>query len=445
MNMETELTKISDYKEWCRSSFKEFEKSLNGNLKNPLHVLRKEAISYLSDVSFPTTKDENWKYTNISPVISYPFKLYGNTELEKSKISPYVFDYENWNLLVYVNGVYSSLLSKIKNDSSILVSDLSTHDLKWNAIINKYFFKIASKKQEPFTVLNTAFCDHGALVFIPDNKIVQNPLQILNIVTEKGIMMHPRNLIIVGKNSHVQVVESYFSTVDKINYFTNSVNEFCLEENAHLQHYKIQNESEQAFQINSTFIRQEKRSVYTSFNVDLGGKLTRNNISVLLNDEHTETNLYGLFVADNSQQIDNYSEIDHAHPNCFSNEIYKGILNGASKGVFNGKIIVRKDAQKTNAFQQNNNLVLSDDASMNTKPQLEIFADDVKCSHGATIGQLDEETLFYLRSRGLSLDNAKSILQHAFLSDVTSKIKVDIIKQKIDLLILEKFKKTDQQ
>ena len=258
-------------------------------------------------------------------------------------------------------------------------------------------------------------------------------------------MISPQKIIVAGENSKITVIETYHNlTNSQQTYFTNTVTQLVLKRNAIVDHYRIQDEDETAYFINNTEIEQLRDSTYSSYSVDLGGKLVRNNLSSILKDSGTNTNFYGLYVGVNKQHIDNQTFIDHAYPHCDSNELYKGILMDKAKGVFNGKIMVRRDAQKTNAFQQNHSLVLSKTAKMNSKPQLEIFADDVKCSHGATIGQLNKEALYYMRSRGLSEKEAVSILKQAFLTEITELIKIDQLKEKVEQMLVDKFKQMQE-
>jgi Fe-S cluster assembly protein SufD len=291
-------------------------------------------------------------------------------------------------------------------------------------------------------VLNTAFAQNGIFINVPDGLLVDRPLHILNIVhaDEAPTVISPQKIIVAGANSKVTVIETYQQFTDsQQTYFTNTVTQLLLKQNAIVDHYKIQDEGAQAFFINNTEVEQMRDSTYNSYVVDLGGKLVRNNLSSILKDRGTNTNLYGIYVGTNKQHIDNQTFIDHAYPNCNSNELYKGIITDNAKGVFNGKIMVRKDAQKTNAFQKNHSLVLSKNASMNSKPQLEIFADDVKCSHGATIGQLNEDALYYMRSRGLSKKEAVSVLKQAFLTEITNLLTIDIVRKKVEQMLIDKF------
>lgn len=292
-------------------------------------------------------------------------------------------------------------------------------------------------------VLNTAFAHNGIYIYVPDGLVVDRPIHILNIAhtEEEPTVISPQKIIVAGENSKLTVIETFHHLSNsQQTYFTNTVTQFVLKRNAIVDHYRIQDEDENAFFINNTEIEQLRDSIYSSYVIDLGGKLVRNNLNSILKDSGTTTNFYGLYVGMKKQHIDNQTFIDHAYPNCDSNELYKGILTDKAKGVFNGKIMVRPDAQKTNAFQKNHSLVLSKTAKMNSKPQLEIYADDVKCSHGATIGQLNKEALYYMRSRGLSEKEAVSVLKQAFLTEITDLIKIDPVREKVEQMLVDKFK-----
>jgi Fe-S cluster assembly protein SufD len=308
--------------------------------------------------------------------------------------------------------------------------------------VQQYLTRYAPYESNAFTALNTAFLQDGAFVSVPGGALLEIPVHILFVSTgmEAEFISSPRNLIVAERNSQVSIIESHVSLSDNV-YFTNSVSEIVLGENAVVEYDKLQIESSRAYHIGSTHIQQERSSNFTSNAISLGGLLVRNNVSVVLDGEGAEATLNGLYLGTGVQHIDNHTTIDHAKPRCPSHELYKGILSGKSRGVFNGKIKVRKDAQKTDAKQTNKNLILSDEASVDTKPQLEIFANDVKCTHGATIGQLDEEAIFYLRSRGVDVDRARDLLIYAFASDVVDRIKVEPLRDLLHEMIHARLEK----
>jgi Fe-S cluster assembly protein SufD len=405
------------------SNFDSFQNSLNGESRQPINQLRKDAILKFSELSFPTIKDEEWKYTNISPLLKHYFKSpAANHSIEKSKIDQFKFDILKGFLAVFVNGIFA------------------------HPAVNKYFNKYADYTRHIFTCLNTAFTKDGAFIYIPDGKIVADPIQILFIASSSGekILSQPRNLFSFGKNSQVKILE-HFVSLDEGIYFTNSVSEISVGENAIVSHVKLQEESKKAFHIHRIEVEQERSSNFSSHSISFGGNISRNDLNVRFNGEGGESTLNGLYLTGDEQLYDTHTMIDHAKPHCTSHEHYKGILDNKSRGVFNGKVMVRKDAQKTNAFQENNNIILSAEALVNTKPQLEIFADDVKCTHGATIGQLDMDSMFYLKSRGIGEENARAILIHAFASEVLKSIPLEPVKNYIESILSEKFNKQFQQ
>jgi len=425
-------------------NFQVFENSLNGEKGRPFHNLRKEAIESFSNLNFPAAKDEEWRFTNISPLLKNQFVLpQGDQSRSIEDLSKFMIEGLEANLLTFVNGIYSAELSSVNDlPEGVIVCNIAEAAEKHYQLLEKYFAKYAKYKENIFNSLNAAFTNNGAFIYIPDGKIIEKPVMILHVVSvgEDKLLVQPRNLFIAGTNSQVKIIENYTSVNGGV-YFTNAVTEIICGEDAVVEHVKLQNESHSAFHIATIEIDLEKHSNFSSYNVSLGSAITRNNINAKFNDEWSECTLNGLLLTDGTQLIDNHTMIDHAVPNCVSHELYKGVLDGKSKAVFNGKVMVRKDAQKTNAFQQNKTIILSDEALIDTKPQLEIFADDVKCSHGATIGRLDEDSLFYLRARGIGLEQAKTILIYAFASDVVHSINIDPLKDHLEKLLAERLMK----
>ena len=308
---------------------------------------------------------------------------------------------------------------------------------KYRLVIDNYFNKIATR--DSLTSLNTAFSNEGAFIHVPRNKMVEKPIQIVYFSTgdESALMQQPRSLIVVEENSYVQVIERHQSLTDNP-VLTNSVTEVFAKKRAIVDYYKIQNDNNNASLIDNTFINQKQESQCSVHTFSLGGKLTRNNLNFYQNGERINSVLKGITIIENKQHVDHNTLVHHIEPNCESHQDYKGVFGENSTGVFNGKVIVNKEAQKTNAFQSNNNILLSDKASINTKPQLEIFADDVKCSHGCTIGQLDDNAMFYLRSRGIPEKEAKALLMYAFANNVLDSVKIPKLKVRINKLIAEK-------
>jgi Fe-S cluster assembly protein SufD len=308
---------------------------------------------------------------------------------------------------------------------------------KYHLIIENYFNKITPK--DSLTSLNTAFSSEGAYIHIPKNKLVQKPIQILHFSTgnEAATMLQPRNLIVVDENSHVQIIERHQSLTENP-VLTNSVTEIFANKRAIVDYYKVQNDNQNASLIDNTFIKQKQESICSVHTFSFGGKLIRNNLRFFQHGERINSILKGITIIGDKQHVDHNTLVQHIEPNCESHQDYKGIFGDNAVGVFNGKIVVEKEAQKTNAFQSNNNILLNDKATINAKPQLEIFADDVKCSHGCTIGQLDENALFYLRSRGIPKKEAKALLMYAFANNVLESVKIPKLKQRINKLIANK-------
>ena len=428
--------------------FRLYATTLNGQKDYTGHTIQKMAIQRLgNDVDFPTRRNENWKYTSIAELLEQQYQQPKLVDIKAGDIRPFLFEGLDAYLLVFVNGKYNKAFSSEGELSNkIIVQSISSglqEDGLTKATAFGYLSKWASKEKDAFIVLNTAFAQNGIFIYVPDGVVMDRPVHILNIAFTKDepAVISPQKIIVVGENSKLTVIETYHHLNNpQQTYFTNTVTQLVLKRNTVVDHYRIQDEGENAFFINNTTVEQMRESTYSSYVIDLGGKLVRNNLSSILKDSGTTTNFYGIYVGMDKQHIDNQTFIDHAYPNCTSNELYKGILTDSAKGVFNGKIMVRPDAQKTNAFQKNHSLVLSKAASMNSKPQLEIFADDVKCSHGATIGQLNEEALYYMRSRGLSKKEAISILKQAFLTEITELIKIKPVREKVELMLLDKFK-----
>lgn len=436
--MEKLVQSHTDAKAWYLSSFDVFESKLNGSSTAPFHAKRKSAISKFSELGFPTTRNEEWKYTNVAPLANQKFKLSGETaRLNKKMLPRYTFEDMPQNLLVFINGRFMKDWSRLEAQARGLVIDSLARVLERNGeTAQAHLAEYADFQNEPFTALNTAFTHDGAFVRVPGGTVLSEPIHILHLAAEGASpwLAHPRNLIVVGAGSQVQIVESYHALSEHV-YFNNVVSEIVVEAEARVEHVRIQNESKEAYHVAMREVLQSRGSSYSSISVDLGGALVRNNFHVRLRGQNCEGNLWGFYMAAGAQHIDNHTLIDHALPHCQSNEHYKGILAGQAHGVFNGKVMVRPDAQKTNAYQKNQCLLLSDEAVINSKPQLEIFADDVKCSHGASIGQLDEEALFYLRSRGLGEAEANSLLRQAFAGDILNHVTMEPVRARLEELV----------
>jgi Fe-S cluster assembly protein SufD len=424
------------------TSFELFEKNLNGEATSWVHSIRKDALSKFNELGFPTIRNEEWKYTNITPIAKEQFKTV--SKLEKSRmpvelVHSYSYNNLDCHLLVFIDGHMSRDLSRIVVPQHVRVESLADALAADSEVVRRHLARYANFEHNAFTALSTAFLNDGAFIHVPDNTILDKPIHLLFLSSGRKdpFVTYPRNLIVIGKNSEASVIETYAGEVDNI-YLTNSVTEVFVDEYAILEHYKIQEESERAYHIASTHVYHRAKSTFSSNSISLGGSITRNNPTAVLDAEGVESTLNGLYLGTGKQLIDNHTTIDHAKPHCNSHELYKGILDGQARGVFNGKIFVRLDAQKTDAKQTNKALLLSDTATVDTKPQLEIFADDVKCTHGATIGQLDENALFYLQSRGIERTLARDILTYAFASDVIDRIKIKNIRDYLHHKVLIK-------
>lgn len=443
MQMEKVSNENLDIKNWYLSNFDFFESKLNGRGAIPFHETRRAAISRFSALGFPTSRNEEWKYTNVAPLLRHKFKLAQEpVHLSKAALADFVFAGLPQNLLVFVNGRFAKELSQVESHAKGLVLESLANVLqRGDDLTNKYLGRYANFENEAFIALNTAFADDGAFIRVPRKTVLDEPIHLLNISdsSKMSFLAHPRHLILIGEGSQVQIIESYHHLGNQA-YFNNIVTEMVVEENAVVDHVRIQNESRQAYHVAAREVQQAKGSVYSSISIDLGGALVRNNFNLRLQAEDCEGNLYGFYMAGGQQLVDNHTLIDHAMPHCNSKEHYKGILDDKAHGVFNGKVMVRPDAQKTNAYQSNQCLLLSNEAVVNAKPQLEIFADDVKCSHGAAIGQLDEDAAFYLRSRGIGAEEANAMLQHAYASEVLDHIKIAPVREQLDMLVTLGFK-----
>ena len=433
------MKQTAEYREWYKGRFDLFERSLNGEASAEIHSIRKAAIARFSELGFPTTKHEEWRFTNVAPIAGREFSpaLEKNNSLTKEQIRPFLF--KTPHRLVFVNGQYSDALSSLGSfPKGVTVSSLSSALRNTPALVTPHLAEYASIEDNAFVALNTAFVRDGGFVYVPDGIQFDEPLHLLFLSDAgEGMMISPRNLMIVGKRAQLSIVESYVALTDS-NYLVNAVTEVSLDEESTLEHDKLQNDGMKAFHVSAANVRQKRGSNYVSNTLAMGGALVRNNLTAVLDGEHSECTLNGLTLGTGSQLIDHHTAIDHATPNCTSHELYKAILDQKSHGVFNGKIFVRADAQKTDAKQTNKTLLLSDEAVIDTKPQLEIFADDVKCTHGATVGQLDEEQVFYLRSRGIDRTHARDILTFAFAGDVVNRVHNESLRSQMEALVNDK-------
>ena len=421
--------------------FQRFEPSA----KQPAWVfpLRKAGIVRFAELGFPSLHDEDWRFTNVAPIAKLPFKPVFETTtngITFEGISRFTFGSLGATRLVFVNGHFASNLSTPIHDNGGLRIDSLARVLAHDSVrVEKHLAQHAEDQANAFTALNTAFFQDGAFVEIPAGQMVATPIHLLFINTSKetGATSHPRNLVIAAKGSQATILESYVSTVDSA-YFTNAVTELIAADGATLEHCKFQDESQGAFHVAAIHAQLGRNANLVSHSIATGAKLSRNNIRTVLAGEGVECVLNGLYVTHGEQLADHHMIVEHAQPHCQSHEYYNGILDGRSKGVFHGRILVRQPAQKTDAKQTNKNLLLSEDATIDTKPQLEIYADDVKCTHGATVGQLNDESIFYLRARGIGVDTARRMLIHAFAAEIIERIRYLPAREELDRLVWER-------
>jgi Fe-S cluster assembly protein SufD len=408
-----------------------------------LAPVRKAGIASFADQGFPTLQDEDWRFTNVAPIAKLNFQLAKEVSVngaETKLIDESAFAKLSGHRLVFVNGFFSAKLSSLKPVSGgVRIENLSSAIAKDSALIEKHLGKYAHTANNTFAALNQAFFTDGAFIFVPAGVEVAEPVQLIYISSAKnsGEVILPRNLVIAEANSKLTVVESYIST-GNVAYFTNAVTEILAGDNAAVEHIKLQDEAADAFHIATIAGEFGRASNVTVHSFALGAKLSRTNIRAKLAGEGLECILNGLYLTRGEQLADHHMIVEHAQPHCASHEYFNGILDDKSKGVFHGRIYVHPIAQKTDAKQTNKNLLLSDDATADTKPQLEIYADDVKCTHGATIGQLNDESIFYLRSRGIGTDTARQMLIHAFAGEIIERIKCEPAREVIDKLVWDR-------
>ena len=405
---------------------------------------RGKAIGNLDRLGMPTGKSEEYRFTPITKIIEKHFTWKNDVASSSiQSINEFLIPGLDANVLVFINGSYSKAFSKIISpEIQVKVKTLWEAFQSDKKIVNTYFDKLVNSEVDPFAAMNAAFWQEGIFINVPENTVVEKPFFILHLndSSHSQVIAHTRLLIIVGKESQLTVIEK-FDSIGSNPVFHTFSEEFVIKENAQLEYCKIQNDQGNSYQVANTLIHQENSSKVNTFTLTLNGQLVRNNFGITIDGEKCESHFYGLYLLNGNTIADNHTVVDHKKPNSFSNEMYKGIMDDSSKGVFNGKIFVRPHAQKTNAFQSNRNILISETATINTKPQLEIWADDVKCSHGCTTGQLDEEAVFYLQSRGISQSTAKAMLLYAFAGEVLEPIKNDKLKEYLDQLISERLHK----
>lgn len=431
--MTTAIQNVENY----LGSFTDFEKTASGRELPWLRTLRAEAFARFCETGFPTTHDEDWRFTNVSTIARAQFAREGKpasvnaSELKKWRMEAAVAE------LVFVDGQFVRELSVMGNlADSISVLSLKEEIMNPGKFLEAHLGRYLNIQRDPFSAMNTAFAEDGAFVHVGRGRVLEAPIHLLFVSTPADAprMVHPRNLLIFEKESQATVIEQYVS-LGGGTVLCNSATELVAEENAAVSHYMIEREHVEAFNISTLRIQQDRNANVSSHSLLMGGGLVRNNVHPVLAGEGGECLINGLFVGDGKQHLDNYMHVEHAAPHCSSRQFYNGILDGHSHGVFHGRIVVHKDAQKTDAKQTNRNLLLSDDAQIDTKPQLEIYADDVKCTHGATIGQIEENALFYLRSRGIDEVSARRFLLRAFAGECVDRMKPGAAREHAETLI----------
>ncbi len=420
----------------------QFDQLQSATKNGALQTIRQKAFTDFKKMGIPV-RHEEWKYTRINSLFNKEYKFPVNNTI----VSPAAKDidairlpgHEEANELFFVNGLYSPALSVIRSASLVVKSleDAANHEYK--DIVTKHLGHSRQYLNDGINALNTAFVQDGVFIYVKERKVLEHPVYIYNIIDANtdNIFSQPRSLVYVAENATAQIIET-FVTLGLQESFTNQVLEAVVEKDAHLEYYKIQNDAVHSNQVSTTHIRQTGKSYVHTVTISLNGGIVRNNLNLVLDAEYCEAHLYGLYLQSGQSHVDNHTVVDNVKPHCFSNEFYKGIMDDKSTGVFNGKIFVQPQAQKTNAYQSNKNILLSSEATINAKPQLEIFADDVKCSHGCTVGRLNEEGLFYLQSRGIPYNVARSLLLHAFAVDILEHIKPAAIREYVDKLISER-------
>ena len=431
-------TDIVVLKEDLIKLFQDNKSLIDARVGDRIKLARSKALTDFDRLGIPTRKIEAYKYTNLAPVLSGDFNSEFEADLLKVNLED-IFKCEipelDTHVILVLNGFYYHDNKTNNLPKGVIVTSLAQASVSYPDIFNKHYNAYVDTSTDSLAALNTFFAQDGVFVYVPDNVKIDKPIQIINLCYSfKNLRITRRNLMITGKNAEAHFIICDHTLCNK-SYFTNSLSEIYADENSKVEYTVIQNENIMSSQVSNLHIQQETGSTLTSNIISLHGGFIRNNTFVNLNGERCENHTYGLFIADGTQHVSNYTSVNHAKPYCTSNQHFKGILNESASGAFNGKIYVARDAQKTLAYQKNNNILLSPTARINSKPQLEIYADDVKCSHGATAGQLDGDALFYLRSRGIHESEAKHLLMYAFANDIISNISTTHLKERVIDLI----------
>jgi Fe-S cluster assembly protein SufD len=396
------------------------------------------ALDAFKTNGIPNRKSEEYKYVNMEVALKGSFSLSSSNKIPDQQIENAKY-LKDAIVIVVENGNYK----KEHSQTSLFPKGLTILNITEGSstgVFQEHFAKYAAVNSDPFIALNSALAIGGVFVHVAKSAVIEAPIHIIHLTSvSENTILNSRNLIVVEENAQVTIVESYETIQSSAISFANALTEVVVSENAMADHYKIQDEGDSGSMVSTTHVIQKMKSNFSTHTFSLSGSLVRNNLTIVLDGEYVETQLNGLYITNGNQVVDNHTLVDHRKPNCNSSELYKGIIEDKSAATFNGKIYVRKDAQKTNAFQSNKNILLSDDGTINTKPQLEIYADDVKCSHGTSTGKLDEDKIFYLRARGISEASAKKLLMHAFASEVVGTVKIEALKEYIEANISKRF------
>ncbi len=428
------------------ADYEQFEGKLSdGEGREWLSEMSRGAIQKFGELGFPTTRDESWRQTSIAPILRMAFKPADARDLtptEEERLKGHVFVGFEGTRLVFINGHYwekESVAGELPN--GVIVKSLSQAVKEHAELVRRHLGKYIADDKDAFVALNTAFMQDGAFIYIPEGVEIAKPIQLRFVTSdsEEPEISHPRNLIIAERGSKATIIETYLGLGDKP-YFTNGVTEVALSEGAVLDHYKLQREAKQAFHLGAIQIHQAGDSNFANHVISLGSEISRSDIHAVIDGENAVCTLNGLYIASDDQHMDTHTKLEHAKPHCKSHQLYKGILDDEATAVFNGWILVKQDAQRTDAIQSNRALLLSESATINTQPQLEIYADDVKCTHGATVGELAKDALFYLQSRGISREEARDMLTYAFANEIIDEIKIESVREHLEHLIWERFR-----
>lgn len=426
--------------EYLTANFHELQAS---NKESRLSLARQNAFDAFSKLGIPNMKHEEWKYTRVNNLFNKDYQFPTSQEAPSMTLNDMegvrLPGHEMANELVFINGFFSYELSNMRSAGLVVLPLETAANNEFKDVVSQHFGHSSQYLKDGINAINTALVQNGVFIHLENGLVLKHPIYIYHVTDARSvnIFSQPRSLMFIAERAKVELVET-FVTLGLNESFVNQVMEIVVERDAVVEYYKIQNDASHTNQVSTTHFRQIGKSYVHTVTISLNGGIVRNNLNMVMDAEYCESHLYGLYFQQGKSHIDNHTVVDNVKPNCLSNEFYKGILNEQASGVFNGKIFVQRDAQKTNAYQSNKNVLLSNEASVNTKPQLEIFADDVKCSHGCTVGRLDEEGMFYLRSRGISEKIARSLLLHGFVVDILDKIKLAVIRNYVDQLISER-------